>query len=257
MLWHGDSAPDRVPAGHVRVLEAPRSSTAAGSLAVMVNPSGVAGRRPAHALECPGSGGHIGLGVIPDPPDDGADPGRVRRLLGGRRAVGGGRWAGAVGCPELETQRWRASDRTDRASGPTGVGRGTVSRGCPPARAGVRLQMIGRCVLLPPSRPAAPTQNFKILSSTLEVGRLPGTHVGMTLTATEVRALPAVVDVVTAAQALGIGRTVAYELVRTGHFPTPVLRVGRQIKIPTSYLVDLLGLSTNPPATPPGPTSTS
>lgn len=65
------------------------------------------------------------------------------------------------------------------------------------------------------------------------------------MTATEVRSLPAVVDVVTAAEVLGIGRTVAYELVRTGRFPTPVLRVGRQIKIPTAYLLELLGLSTD------------
>jgi len=36
---------------------------------------------------------------------------------------------------------------------------------------------------------------------------------------------------------------VAHELVRTDRFPTPVLRVGRQIKIPTAYLIDLLGLS--------------
>jgi predicted DNA-binding transcriptional regulator AlpA len=67
----------------------------------------------------------------------------------------------------------------------------------------------------------------------------------MTFTASEVRALPAVVDVVTAGQVLGIGRTVAYELVRTNRFPTPVLRVGRQIKIPTAYLIDLLALSTD------------
>ena len=78
----------------------------------------------------------------------------------------------------------------------------------------------------------------------------------MTLTATEVRALPAVVDVVTAAEVLGIGRTVAHELVRTGHFPTPVLRVGRQIKIPTAYLVDLLGLSTDPRTEASGPRPT-
>jgi predicted DNA-binding transcriptional regulator AlpA len=45
----------------------------------------------------------------------------------------------------------------------------------------------------------------------------------MTMTATEVRRLPAVVDVVTAAEVLGIGRTVAYELIRTDAFPTPVL----------------------------------
>lgn len=68
----------------------------------------------------------------------------------------------------------------------------------------------------------------------------------MTMTATEVRRLPAVVDVVTAAEVLGIGRTVAYELIRTGRFPTPVLRVGRQVRIPTSYLIELLGLSTEP-----------
>ena len=53
----------------------------------------------------------------------------------------------------------------------------------------------------------------------------------MTLTANEVRALPAVVDVVTAGEVLGIGRSVAYELVRTNRFPTPVLRIGKQIKI--------------------------
>jgi hypothetical protein len=68
--------------------------------------------------------------------------------------------------------------------------------------------------------------------------------VDVTLTASEVRALPAVVDVVTAGEILGIGRSVAYELVRTERFPTPVLRIGRQIKIPTAYLIDLLGLST-------------
>ena len=54
-----------------------------------------------------------------------------------------------------------------------------------------------------------------------------------------------VVDVVTAAEVLGIGRTVAYELVRSDRFPTPVIRVGHQIKIPTAYLIELLGLSTD------------
>jgi hypothetical protein len=75
----------------------------------------------------------------------------------------------------------------------------------------------------------------------------------MTLTASEVRALPAVVDVVTAGEVLGVGRSVAYELVRTDRFPTPVLRVGRQIKIPTAYLLDLLGLSTETPTALPQP----
>lgn len=68
----------------------------------------------------------------------------------------------------------------------------------------------------------------------------------MTLTATEVRSLPAVVDLPTAAAVLGIGRTVAYQLARSGRFPTPVIRVGNQLKVPTAPLLDLLGLSTDP-----------
>jgi len=49
------------------------------------------------------------------------------------------------------------------------------------------------------------------------------------MTCEELLALPAVVDLTTAAGVLGIGRTCAYELVRTGAWPTPVLRVGRLI----------------------------
>lgn len=59
----------------------------------------------------------------------------------------------------------------------------------------------------------------------------------------ELLRLPPVVDVQTAALALGIGRTCAYELVRTDAWPTPVLRVGRQIRIPTAPLLELLGVS--------------
>ena len=53
--------------------------------------------------------------------------------------------------------------------------------------------------------------------------------------------LPPVVDLPTAAAILGIGRTLAYQLVRTGQWPTPVLRIGRLIKVPTGPLLDLLG----------------
>ena len=70
----------------------------------------------------------------------------------------------------------------------------------------------------------------------------------MTLTAIEVRSLPAVVDLPTAAAVLGIGRTVAYQLAKSGRFPTPVIRVGSQLKVRTACLLDLLGLSTDPPA---------
>ncbi len=62
------------------------------------------------------------------------------------------------------------------------------------------------------------------------------------MTADEVRALPAVLDLPTAARVLGVGRTIAYELVRSGRWPTPVLRLGKLIRVPTAPLVDLLGL---------------
>ena len=52
--------------------------------------------------------------------------------------------------------------------------------------------------------------------------------------------LPAVLDLVHAAALLGVGRTTAYRLVHDGQWPTPVLRLGRQIKIPTQPLLNLL-----------------
>jgi predicted DNA-binding transcriptional regulator AlpA len=67
-----------------------------------------------------------------------------------------------------------------------------------------------------------------------------------TMSREDLLALPAVVDVATAAGALGIGRTCAYELVRTGTWPTPVLRVGRLIRIPTAPLLDLVGVERVP-----------
>lgn len=66
------------------------------------------------------------------------------------------------------------------------------------------------------------------------------------ITPEELLALPAVVDLTTAARVLGIGRTCAYELVRTGAWPTPVLRVGRLIRIPTAPLLDLLSVERAP-----------
>ncbi len=54
--------------------------------------------------------------------------------------------------------------------------------------------------------------------------------------------LPPTVDIVTAARILGVGRTVAYELVREGAWPTPVIHVGRKIRVPTASLLVLLGV---------------
>ena len=56
--------------------------------------------------------------------------------------------------------------------------------------------------------------------------------------------LPPALDLPDAARLLGISRTAAYELVRTDAWPSPVLRLGHRIKIPTRPLLELLGLPT-------------
>lgn len=62
------------------------------------------------------------------------------------------------------------------------------------------------------------------------------------LDADEIRSLPPVVDVPTAAAVLGIGRTAAYELIRTDSWPTPVVRLGKSIRIPSAPLLALVGV---------------
>lgn len=63
-----------------------------------------------------------------------------------------------------------------------------------------------------------------------------------TLSQQELAALPPVIDIPTASRLLGVGKSAAYELVRTGQWPTPVLRLGRLIKVPTAPLLTLLGV---------------
>lgn len=58
----------------------------------------------------------------------------------------------------------------------------------------------------------------------------------------ELDALPAVVDVSTAARVMGLSRNAAYELVRTNAWPTPVFRLGKLIRIPTAPMLELLGI---------------
>lgn len=62
------------------------------------------------------------------------------------------------------------------------------------------------------------------------------------MSAAELRALPPLVDLMTAAHVLGLGRTTAYELARAGLWPSPLLRVGRRFKVPTGPLLALLEL---------------
>lgn len=64
------------------------------------------------------------------------------------------------------------------------------------------------------------------------------------MTRQELASLPPVIDISTACRVLGLGRSAAYELVRTGQWPTPVLRLGRLIKVPSAPLLELLGVPT-------------
>lgn len=63
------------------------------------------------------------------------------------------------------------------------------------------------------------------------------------MTRDELLALPPAVDVLTAARALGIGRTTAYGLVRRGEFPLRTLRLGAQYRVLTVDLLRLLGIA--------------
>jgi hypothetical protein len=68
------------------------------------------------------------------------------------------------------------------------------------------------------------------------------------LTRAELLALPAVVDIITAGRALGIGRTRAYHMARHGIFPVRVLRPGGTYRVPTAELLAYLGIDPNQPA---------
>jgi|GEM_PF-1041044 hypothetical protein len=53
----------------------------------------------------------------------------------------------------------------------------------------------------------------------------------------------ATVDLMTAARALGLGRTKAYDLAKRDQFPCRVIRIGDTYRIPTAGLLELLGVS--------------
>ena len=67
------------------------------------------------------------------------------------------------------------------------------------------------------------------------------TSKGMTLA--ELLALPLMVDIATAARALGLSRSTGYELARRGEFPCRVLHVGSSYRVPTAELLRVLGIS--------------
>jgi hypothetical protein len=69
------------------------------------------------------------------------------------------------------------------------------------------------------------------------------------LTIEELTTLPAVVDLMTAARAFNLGRTLAYDLARRGEFPVPTHRYGRSYRVHTTDILKAL--------TAPGPPSTT
>jgi excisionase family DNA binding protein len=58
----------------------------------------------------------------------------------------------------------------------------------------------------------------------------------------EIWQLPAALTVPEAARLLGIGRSSAYQAVKTSTWPTRVVRVGRSIRIPKADVLRLLGM---------------
>ncbi|MCX4576564.1 helix-turn-helix domain-containing protein [Streptomyces sp. NBC_01571] len=59
----------------------------------------------------------------------------------------------------------------------------------------------------------------------------------------ELLALPASIDVETAGRALGLGRTTAYALTKSGEFPCAVIRAGRSYRVVTQDLLQLLHIT--------------
>jgi hypothetical protein len=57
-----------------------------------------------------------------------------------------------------------------------------------------------------------------------------------------IRALGAVTDLPTAARIFGLGRSLAYDLARTGQFPAPVIRAGTRYRVPIAGILATLGL---------------
>jgi hypothetical protein len=66
---------------------------------------------------------------------------------------------------------------------------------------------------------------------------------GMTLG--ELLALPLMVDIGTAARALGLSRSTGYDLARRDEFPCRVLHVGSSYRVPTVELLRVLGVDLN------------
>lgn len=63
------------------------------------------------------------------------------------------------------------------------------------------------------------------------------------LTRADLLALPAAIDVETAARAFGIGRTTAYALAKADEFPCKVLRAGKAYRVITEDMLRVLHIA--------------
>ncbi|MBE1587855.1 helix-turn-helix domain-containing protein [Nonomuraea angiospora] len=70
--------------------------------------------------------------------------------------------------------------------------------------------------------------------------------IGTPMTFAEAFYLPLVVDLGTAARALGICSSTAYRLIHSGNFPCHVIQVGTHYRIPTAFLLKALGIEQIP-----------
>jgi hypothetical protein len=70
----------------------------------------------------------------------------------------------------------------------------------------------------------------------------PDANAPVVWTGDAVRGLGLTTDIETAGAILGVGRTKAYELARTGQFPVKVLRIGKRYVVPVPAILRLLDL---------------
>ncbi|MBY4571218.1 hypothetical protein ACN95_14455 [Gordonia sihwensis] len=63
------------------------------------------------------------------------------------------------------------------------------------------------------------------------------------MTPEELDELGVATDLVTAARAFGISKTLAYEAAKNGTFPCRVIRIGGRYSVPTAGLREALGLT--------------
>ncbi len=74
----------------------------------------------------------------------------------------------------------------------------------------------------------------------------PGQPVTGPWTAEQIHGLGTVTTVPIAAAIFGLSRSVAYDLVRTGQFPVPVLRFGSRYRIPVAAILTALHMADQP-----------